>query len=101
MSRITDKGSVTQRVRVQVQGDPTYGLIDSGTNITIIEGSLFKKVAAVAKLWKHDFMKSDKVPCTYNQHCPFQLDGPMDLNIGFGDSLRYTSRWTLIINYSS
>ena len=48
--RITDSGSVTQCVRVQVQGVPAYGLIDSGADITIIGGSLFKKVATVARL---------------------------------------------------
>ena len=76
--RITDQGSIPQCVRVQVQSVPAYGLIDSGGNITIIGGTLFKKVATVAK---RDFMKADK---TYDQR-PFHLDGRMDLNIAFGD----------------
>ena len=60
--RITDKGSVTQCVKVRVQGVPAYGLIDSGADITILGGSLFKKVATVARLKKRNFMKADKVP---------------------------------------
>ena len=81
---ITDKGSIPQCVRVQVQGVPAYGLIDSGADITIIGGTLFKKVAAVAKLRKRDFKQADKVPRTYDQR-PFQLDGRMDLDIEFMD----------------
>ena len=64
--RITDKGSVTQCVKVRVQGVPVYGLIDSGADITILGGSLFKKVATVARLKKRNFMKADKVPRTYD-----------------------------------
>ena len=88
--RITDQGSVPQCVRVQVQGVPAYGLIDSGADITIIGGTLFKKVATVAKLRKRDFMKADKVPRTYDQR-PFQRDGRMDLDITFGDHTMKTA----------
>ena len=82
--RVTDQGSRPQCVRVQVQGVPAYGLIDSGADITIMGGTLFKKVAAVARLKKRDFMKADKVPRNYDQR-PFQLDGRMDLDITFQD----------------
>ena len=71
-------------MKVFIQGVPAYGLIDSGADITIIGGSLFKKVATVARLRKKNFMKADKVPRTYNQQ-PFQLDGRMDLDVVFGD----------------
>ena len=42
--------------------------------ITMISGTLFKKVAAVAKLKKKNFKKADKIPHTYDQ-MPFSLDG--------------------------
>ena len=61
-----------------------FGIVDSGADITIIGGMLFKKVAAVAQLMKRDFRLSDKVPRTYNQQ-PFKLDGIMKLNITFGE----------------
>ena len=60
-----------------------YGLIDSGADITIIGGSLFKKVATVARLKKKNFKKADRVPRTYDQQ-PFRLDGRMDLDVAFG-----------------
>ena len=37
-----------------------YGVIDSGADITIIGGKLFKRVALAARLKKKDFMKPDK-----------------------------------------
>ncbi len=32
-----------------------YGVVDSGVNITIIGGEMFKQIAAAAKLCKRDF----------------------------------------------
>ena len=57
-----------------MQGVPAQGVVDSGGDITIIEGDLFKRVAAVAKL--KNLKKPDKVPRTYD-HRPFTLDGLM------------------------
>ena len=81
--RLPDHGSLTKCVKVSVQGVPAYGLIDSGADITILGGSLFKRIATIARL-KKNFKKADKVPRTYDQQ-PFRLDGRMDLDIAFGD----------------
>ena len=88
--RVSDKGSITQCVKVQLQGVPVYGLIDSGADISIIGGSLFKKVATTARLKKRNFRKPDKVPRTYDQK-PFQLDGCMDLDISFEGKEMHTT----------
>jgi len=56
------------------------GIVDFSADITIMGGSLFKKVANVARLWKRDFKSADKVPHSYDQH-PFQLKGRMDLDM--------------------
>lgn len=88
--QITDQGSITQCVWVQIQGVPTYGLTNSGADITIIGGALLWKVAAAAKLQKCDFMKANKVLHIYDQ-CPFQLDWWMDLDTRFGDSTMTTA----------
>ena len=82
--RVSDKGSESLYARVLIQGVPAYGLIDSGADITIICGDLFRRVATVARLRKRDFKKADKTPRTYGQK-PFTLDGRMDLDITFGD----------------
>jgi len=75
--RVKDSGSVTQCVKLCLQGVPVYRIIDSGADITIIGGQLFKCVALVASLKKKDF---DKTPRAYD-HKPFTLDGKIDLDI--------------------
>ena len=60
--RVQDNGSMSQCVKVQLQGVPVYGIIDSGANISIIGGELFWKVA---HLRKEDCKKANKVPWTY------------------------------------
>ena len=57
-------------------------MYDSGADITIIGGKLFRKVATAARLKKRDFHKPDKTPRTYDQK-PFTLDGRMNLDISF------------------
>ena len=88
MVRVEDKGSQPHCAPIQIQGVPAYGIIDSGADITIIGGNLFRKVAAAARLKKRDLQKPDKTPRTYDQK-PFQLDGRMDLDISFaGQTMR-------------
>ena len=86
--RVSDKGSISQCVKVQLQGVPVYGLIDSGADISIIGGTLFRKIATAARLKKNNFHKPDKVPRTYDRK-PFHLDGRMELDTEFdGKELR-------------
>ena len=80
--RVPDEGSISQCVKVQVQGVPAYGLIDTGADITIIGGKLFKRVAIIARLKKRNFKKADRTPKTYDQRT-FKLDGRMDLEVTF------------------
>ena len=89
MVRVADKGSQPQCVRIQIQGVPAYGLIDSGADITIMGGTLFWKVATVACLKKRDLKSPDKTPRNYDQ-APFTLDGHMDLDVSFGDKTMCT-----------
>ena len=87
--RVTNGGSVSQCVRLRIQGVPVFGIIDSRADITIMGGELFKKIAATARLKKRDFQAPDKVPRTYDQQ-PFTLDGCMDLNVTIGDNTMKT-----------
>ena len=88
--RITDKGSASQCIDVQVQGVPAVGIVDTAADITIMGGKLFKKVASVARLRKKDFKDADKVPHGYDQR-PFRLNGRMDLDITFGEKTMKTA----------
>ena len=58
--RVADKGSRQQYADVQLQGVTARGIIDSGSDITIMGGELFRKVAAVARLQKSQFRRPDK-----------------------------------------
>ena len=53
--RVDDHGSVHQQVKVVVGGVPAVGMVDTGADVTIIGGSLFKQIAVVSRLHKKDF----------------------------------------------
>ena len=79
---IADRGSKPQYVDIQIENIPARGVIDSGSDITIVGGELFKYVATIARLRKSQFHKPDKIPKTYNGRT-FTLDGVKDLDITF------------------
>lgn len=78
--RVTDEGSCPPFAHVVVNGVPADGIVDTGADITIIGRDLFAKVAAVSRLRKNNFRKTDKVPRTYDRKT-FDLDGCIDLDI--------------------
>ena len=80
---IQDRGSRPQHARVNIEGVPAEGIIDSGSDITIMGADLFRKVSAVGRLKRRNFKQVDKVPHTYDKR-PFSLDGRMDMQITFG-----------------
>ena len=96
--RVSDKDSRPQCAHVQIQGVPAFGIIDSGADITIMGGGLFRKVASVAHLKKRDFKKADKTPRTYDQK-PFHINGQMDLDVIAPCVPLSISRWMLLINF--
>ena len=69
---------------------PVYGILDSGTDITIMGGPLYQRVATVARPKKHDLRKPEKTPWNYDQ-TPFSLDGCMELDVAFGEKTIRTS----------
>ena len=63
---------------------PVYGIVDTGADITIIDGKLFKLIAtkAIPKLKKKDLQQPDKVLRNYDGNT-LTLDGKMDLKVTF------------------
>ena len=45
--RISDQGSRQQHADIMIEGVPARGIIDSGADITIVGGELFRRIAAV------------------------------------------------------
>ena len=80
--RIMDHGSQPQCAQVSVGGVTMKGVVDSGSDITILGGEMFKKVASVAHLHKKDFHPPDKKPRNYDQQ-PFTIDGRIDIDVVF------------------
>ena len=78
--RVPDKGSQLKCTQIDLQGFPVYGVIDSGSNITIMGGDLLRRVASAAKLRKRDLKPPDRTPQNYDQR-PFKFHGRMDLSL--------------------
>ena len=90
LTRVQDKGSKLRRANVVVAGVPTNGVIDSGADITIVGGDLFRRIVAVEKVKKRQFKPVDKLPHTYDRR-PFHLDGKIDVDITFtGTTMKTT-----------
>ena len=87
--RVSDHGSKPRYANILIKGVPAAGVVDTGADITIVNGALFAKIAAAARLKKKDFQSANKVPRTYSQK-RFKLDGRMDLDISFGDKTMCT-----------
>ena len=79
---VADRGSKQQYADVQIEGVPARGVIDTGSDITVMGGELFRHVATIARLRKSQFQQPDKFPRTYDGRT-FTLDGRMDLNVSF------------------
>ena len=88
--RVTDSGSHSQLARVDVQGVPADGIVDTAADITIMGGKLFALVAATAKLRKRNFRKPDTIPKNYDRR-EFCLDGCMEMDITFQDKTMKTT----------
>ena len=86
--RVPDKGSRPRQANVIIGGVPTYGAVDSGADITIMGGDLFRHVASAGNLKKRNFKPADKIPRSYDQRT-FKLDGKVDMDITFcGTTMR-------------
>ena len=87
--RITDGGSRQQQVDILLEGVPVCGVVDSGSDLTILGGDAFRRVAAAARLKKRQWQPPDKIPRTYDGRT-FTLDGRMDLDITFNGTTMKT-----------
>ena len=76
-----------QSATVNIEGVPVTGIIDTGSDITIISGDMFKTVIAKARLKKEEFKTIDKQVLTYNKQL-ITLDRRVDINISFEDMFK-------------
>ena len=83
-SLVQDMLSTPKCVEVQIENVPVRGIIDTGSDITILSGTAFQKIVTMSNLKKEHFKPADRKACTYGHH-PLNLDGQMDLHIKFGE----------------
>ena len=79
-----DKGSRPRYAEVSLQGLLLQGVVDTGSDLTIMSKEAFKRVATVAKLNKWDFHSAIKKAHSYDGK-PFTLDGRLQLDLMFGE----------------
>ena len=86
---VEDEGSRPRYAEVSVQDVLLQGVVDAGSDLTIMGKEAFKKVATVAKLMKQDFHPADKKAYSYDGK-PFTLDGWLQLDLMFGEYSKST-----------
>ena len=75
------------QLEVRIEGVPVTGMIDTGSEISIISGELFKTIIDTAQLRSETLKPADRRACAYNEQL-ISLDGQMDVTIAF-ESLNY------------
>ena len=92
----TDNGRESRCVEVKIEGVPVTGLIDTGSDITIVRGDLLYHIVSTAGLEASKIRSADQRACTYDQK-PITLDGQIDLNISFGENTLCTTVYIKLV----
>ena len=79
----SNKGKESRYAEIQIEGVPVTGLIDTGSDITIIRGDLFYHVIGKAGIQANRLQSPAHKACTYDQK-PITLDGQMNMALSFG-----------------
>ena len=72
----------SRHVEVEIEGVPVTGIIDTGSDITIISGELFENIVDAVQLSSETFKPANKQACAYNGQT-ISLDDQMDVTISF------------------
>ena len=86
-SKMDDGG--LQSTIIKIKGIPVTGIIDTGSDITIISVDLFKKIVVDAGFKKEDFKTADKQAYSYNRLLTI-LDGQINVTQSASKTRRYT-----------
>ena len=74
-------------VQVNIEGVPITGIIDTGSDITILRGDAFYSIVSKSDLNVHNLKAAEQVKaCTYDQ-TPISLDGQLNMKISFGEKV--------------
>ena len=80
-----------------MEGVPITGVIDTGSDITILRGDAFYSIVSKSDLNVHNLKAAEQVKaCTYDQK-PISLDGQLDMKISFGEKVINTTVYITLI----
>jgi len=88
--KYSNKGKESQHVKIKIEGVPVTGLIDTGSDITIMRGDLFYHIVGKAGIDTDLLQSPAHKACTYDQK-PITLDGQMEMSLGFGKKVLQTT----------
>jgi len=88
--------SVSRCVAVKIEGVSTTGVIDTGSDITIIRGDLFYHIVEKANLKIEDLKAAQLKACTYDQK-PIILDGQINMRVSLGDKTITTTIFVKLV----
>ena len=94
-SHMCTSKSGTRCVEVMIEGVPATGLIDTGSDITIIR-DLFYQIVTEAHLKVQSLKAAEQKACSYDQK-PITLDGQMDMRIKFGEKVVSTTVYVKLV----
>ena len=83
-------------VTVMIEGVAVSGLIDTGSDITIIRGDLFYQIVSKGGLEIQSIKPAEQKACTYDQK-PITLDGQMTMKVIFGDKAIVTTVYVKLV----
>lgn len=81
--KCSNKGKESQHVKIRV---PVTGLIDTGSDITIMWGDLSYHIVGKAGIEADQLQSPAHKACTYDQK-PITLDGQMEMTLSFQESI--------------
>jgi len=85
MSVIQSEVTTPKCIEVQIEGVPIRGIVDTGSDITILSGPAFREIVNISKVPKKEqFKPANRKAYTYGHH-PLSLDGQIDLHTKFGE----------------
>ena len=83
-SHMSTKKSGSCCVEVMIEGVPVTGIIDTGSDVTIIREDLFYQIISESGLKVESLKPAEQKAYTYDQK-PITIDGQMDIKVSFGD----------------
>ena len=87
----------SRSVEVNIEGIPITGVIDTGSDITILRGDQFYNIVSKAGLNVQDLEVAEQIrACTYDQK-PIRLDGQMKMSLSFSEKAIVTTVYIKLV----